>query len=47
MQALADLTLQDASLRPQVRARIEQLSASGSPAIRSRGRKLLHQLKQA
>jgi hypothetical protein len=47
MQALADLALQDASLRPQVRARIEQLSASGSPAIRSRGRKLLHQLKQA
>lgn len=47
MQALADLARQDADLLPQVIELIEQLATSGSPAIRSRGRKLLHQLKQA
>jgi hypothetical protein len=44
MQALADLAEQDATLRPQVIARLEQLTATGSPAMQSRGRKLLARL---
>jgi hypothetical protein len=41
MQALADLAAQDASLRPQVTALVEELTRTGSPAMQSRGRKLL------
>ncbi len=44
MQALADLAQTDAALRPQVRALLEKLVVYGSPAMRSRGRKLLKQL---
>ncbi len=44
MQALADLAQTDAALRPQVRALLEKLMVYGSPAMRSRGRKLLKQL---
>ena len=41
MQALANLAAQDAGLRPQVTALVEELNRTGSPAMQSRGRKLL------
>lgn len=44
MQALADLAEQDTSLRPQVIPLLEELTQSGSPAMQSRGRKLLRRL---
>jgi hypothetical protein len=44
MQALADLALVDSNLRPRVVALIQDLTARGSPALRSRGRKLLVKL---
>ena len=44
MQALADLAEQDPSYRPQVIAILEEQTAAGSPAMRSRGRKLLKRL---
>jgi hypothetical protein len=44
MQAMADLAGQDPSLRPAIIARLETLTASGSPAMQSRGRKLLARL---
>jgi hypothetical protein len=44
MQAMADLAGQDPSLRPAIITRLETLTASGSPAMQSRGRKLLAQL---
>lgn len=46
MQAMADLALQDPGLRPQVIPTLEQLTTTGSPAMRSRGRKLLIQLER-
>lgn len=46
MQALADLAVQDASLRPGIIDQLEKLTATGSPAMQSRGRKLLAQLKK-
>jgi hypothetical protein len=46
MQALADLAATDASLRPQVTVLVEELTRTGSPAMQSRGRKLLRQLAQ-
>jgi len=46
MQALADLAEQDASLRPQVIQLLEELTRTGSPAMKSRGRKLLARLSQ-
>ena len=45
MQALADLAEQDAGLRPQVVTWLEELTATGSPAIKSRGQKLLKRLR--
>ncbi len=45
MQALADLAEQDAALRPGIVARLETLITGGSPAMQSRGRKLLARLK--
>jgi hypothetical protein len=45
MQALADLAEQDPNLRPSIITRLETLTASGSPAMRSRGRKLLVRLE--
>ncbi len=45
MQALADIALQDAGLRPGILRQLEALTRTGSPAMRSRGRKLLAQLK--
>jgi hypothetical protein len=44
MQTLADIEMQDRDLRPQIVSRLEQLTATGSPAMRSRGRKLLAKL---
>ena len=44
MQALADLAEQDVSLRAQVIPLLEELTETGSPAMRSRGRKLLEKL---
>ena len=44
MQGLADLVQQDPGLRPEVIPVLVELTASGSPAMRSRGRKLLKQL---
>lgn len=46
MQALADLTEVDTALLPQVMAMIEAQVADGSPAVQSRGRKLLAKLKR-
>jgi len=44
MQALADLAEQDAGLRSQVIQLLEELTRTGSPAMKSRGRKLLDKL---
>jgi hypothetical protein len=46
MQAMADLALQDPGLRPQVIPILDQLATTGSPAMRSRGRKLLKKLEK-
>ena len=46
MQAMADLALQDPGLRPRVIPTLEQLTKTGSPAMRGRGRKLLIQLQR-
>ena len=45
MQALADIALQEDELRPAITKQIEQLTRIGSPAMKSRGRKLLAKLK--
>ena len=45
MQALADLALQDSRLKPSIIERLKQLTRDGSPAMQSRGRKLLEKLK--
>jgi hypothetical protein len=44
MQALADLADQDPRLRDRVVALLEHLTETGSPAMRTRGAKLLRQL---
>lgn len=41
MQALADVGRDSAALLPRVRRRIAELSITGSPAMKARGRKLL------
>lgn len=46
LQGLADLTVQDASLRPMVLDLLRIHSRSGTPAMRARGRKLLLQLEK-
>jgi HEAT repeat protein len=45
LQALADLATQDPALQPVVLARLEAALATGSPAMRSRARRLLARLK--
>ncbi len=45
MQALADIAEQDAVLRPSIVKLLEKLTQTGSPAMQSRGRKLLAKLK--
>ena len=47
LQALADIAANDASLRPQVIRLIEAASQHGSPAVKSRGRRLLAKLRPA
>ena len=44
MQALADFAKQDAGLRPRVVEMLEEQVRTGSPAVKSRGRKLLGDL---
>jgi hypothetical protein len=44
MQALVNLSERDGRLLPQVRPLIERLARTGTPAMRSRGRKLLSRL---
>ena len=46
MQALADFAERDASLRLKVIKLLEELAKTGSPAMRSRGRKLLERLNR-
>jgi HEAT repeat protein len=45
MQALADLAVQDDELRAPALAQLEDLTRTGTSAMRSRGRKLLERLK--
>jgi len=44
MQALADLAIQDPELRGSIVERLEELTRTGSPAMKSRGKKLLARL---
>jgi hypothetical protein len=44
MQGLADLALADPSLRARVLPVRRHCTATGTPAMKARGRKLLHQL---
>lgn len=44
MQALAEIAIEDARLRPPIVAQLKELTRTGSPAMRARGRKLLTQL---
>ena len=44
MQALADFAERDANLRPRVIELLKELTETGSPAMKSRGRKLLKRL---
>lgn len=46
MQTLADIAAQDSDLRPQIITRLEELTSSGSPAMKSRGRKLIARLQE-
>lgn len=46
MQALADIAEHDDELRPRIIRQLEILTKDGSPAMRSRGRKLLSILKR-
>jgi len=46
MQTLADLAERDMTLRPAIVPQLQVLSRSGSPAMRSRGRKLLARLQK-
>jgi hypothetical protein len=45
MQALADIARHDKRLQPSILKQLEELTRDGSPAMRSRGKKLLDQLK--
>jgi hypothetical protein len=45
LQALADFAVEDKKLRPRVIRVLEELTETGSPAIKNRGRKLLLKLK--
>ena len=44
MQALADLGRQAPELRPTVLVHLRELTATGTPAMKARGRKLLTEL---
>lgn len=47
MQALADIAEQDAELRRPIVRKLARLTRTGSPAMQSRGRKLLAKLKDS
>lgn len=47
MQGLADFARQDRRLMERVKPMIDELTETGAPAMRARGRKLLKQLKRA
>jgi len=47
MQSLADMAVQDPSLRVGIVAQLEELTRTGSPAMKSRGKKLLARLNGA
>jgi hypothetical protein len=47
MQALADFALRDEELMAQTAPLIERLTRTGTPAMKSRGRKLLQQFRRA
>jgi len=47
MQALADIAEKDAELRPSIVTQLEELTRTGSPAMQSRGRKLLARLARS
>lgn len=47
MQTLADMAAKDSELRGPIVERLERLTRTASPAMKSRGRKLLARLKQA
>ena len=44
MQALSDFAIDDQKLRPRVIKVLKELTATGSPAVKNRGRKLLEKL---
>jgi hypothetical protein len=46
MQALVDITKQDAELRPQVLSLMESLIYEGTPAMKARGLELLENMKR-
>lgn len=46
MQTLAEIAAQDSGLRGRITSQLEELTRTGTPAMRSRGRKLLARLKQ-
>ncbi|HKZ69206.1 MAG TPA: hypothetical protein VJ020_03950 [Anaerolineales bacterium] len=46
MQALADIAEQDAGLRPAIVKQLQKSTRTGSPAMQSRGRKLLAKLQR-
>lgn len=46
MQALADLALQDKKLRPWVMRKLEELTETGTPAMKARGKKLIATLRE-
>ena len=45
LQALADFAIQDNRFRPRVIKVLKELTESGSPAVKNRGKKLLEQLE--
>jgi hypothetical protein len=46
MQALADMALAHSPLRPRIFPLLESMTRTDTPAVRSRGRKLLATLKR-
>jgi hypothetical protein len=46
MQALANLAMDEAKLRPQVIAVLDEVTKTGSPAMKMQGQKLLSDLRK-
>lgn len=47
MQALADIAAQDSELRTPITERLKKLTRTGTPAMKSRGRRLLARLSES